>query len=98
MNSKFAPPKEKNIENAVVKYAKANDCLARKMNGLGFRSWPDRLFVGPSGLCLWVEFKRPGGKVTPLQEAFHLEMLARNVIVHVVESVAGGKALVDRIL
>lgn len=29
------------------------------MNGLGYRSWPDRLVIGPKGFFKWIEFKRP---------------------------------------
>ena len=54
---------EKSVEGKVVKHAKKLGCLARKMNGLGNRGWPDRMFVFPSGFILWIEFKAPGKKL-----------------------------------
>lgn len=36
----------------------------RKMNGFGFRSWMDRMFLIPKGVVVFIEFKRPGGKLT----------------------------------
>lgn len=41
---------------------------SRKMNGLGFASWPDRLVLKPGvARVLWIEFKRPREKLTPGQ-------------------------------
>lgn len=89
------PVLEKKIEAAVVAYAKKKGFLCRKMNGLGFRSWPDRLFISPHGEYLWIEFKRPGESLTPLQAAFHMQLQERGIWVRVVHSVAGGKAILD---
>lgn len=41
--------------------------LVSKMNGMGSRGWPDRLFWIPFGAPFLIEFKRPGGSCTPLQ-------------------------------
>ncbi len=60
-------PKEASIEQKVVDWAKERGCRSRKMNGLGFRSWPDRLFVIPGRGTAWVEFKRPGEQPTEQQ-------------------------------
>lgn len=85
---------EATIENAVVKYAKARGFQARKMNGLGFRSWPDRLFIG-NDCSFWVEFKRPGATTTSAQD-HQLEVL-RNMgqHVYVVDDVSAGQCLVN---
>lgn len=58
---------ERNIEDAVVRYAKTLGYVVRKMNGTGARAWPDRMFVGPGGVVVFIEFKRPGGQLTVLQ-------------------------------
>ena len=89
---------EKTIEAAVVNYAKKKGCLVRKMNGLGARSWPDRLFLGPSGRCCWIEFKTPNGKLTPLQGQLHEKMFAMGHKIYVVRDVAFGKKLIDALL
>lgn len=58
---------ERNIERPVVNWAKKKKWRARKMNGLGDRAWPDRLFVGP-GVMAFIEFKVPGKVPTVLQQ------------------------------
>lgn len=60
------PELESAIENRVVRWAKDRGWRVRKMNGLGDRSWPDRLFVGP-GVMAFIEFKRKGEEPTELQ-------------------------------
>lgn len=57
--------------------------LVRKVNGMGFRGWPDRLFIFPNGVVVFIEFKRVGGKLTQLQAQIHRELkeLGHHVIV-----------------
>lgn len=85
---------EKHIENPVSDYAKRKGCLVRKMNGLGYRSWPDRMFLF-SGRTMFIEFKKPDAVPTPLQLAFHATMLKKGHEVFVVDDVSYGKALID---
>lgn len=61
------PVLEKTIERAFVRKVEKLGCLTRKLNGEGARSWPDRLVLGPGGFCAFIEFKRPGGKLTDAQ-------------------------------
>ena len=77
---------EKEIESKVVKWARAHNILARKMNGAGSVGWPDRLFVYPSGLHVYIEFKSPTGKVTENQRRMINELIDRHVTVSVVNS------------
>ena len=66
---------ERTIENRVVKLAKERwGIISRKMNGMGFNSWPDRMFLIPNGRPLFIEFKRPGNVVTPDQAALHVRL------------------------
>jgi hypothetical protein len=65
---------EATVEERAVEIAKSRGWLARKMNGLGYAAWPDRLFIPPEavrapdkGWRFWVEFKRHGQKPTPAQ-------------------------------
>jgi hypothetical protein len=45
--------------------------ITRKMNGQGFRSWPDRLVMGEYGFTMLIEIKRKiVGKLSPGQEDF----------------------------
>lgn len=92
------PPLEKSIEKAVVDYAKKRGCLVRKMNGQGARSWPDRMFITPTGRIFFIEFKRPGGKLTPGQEAMLDTLRARAVLACWKSAVADAKAYVDAVV
>lgn len=74
------------VEKPVLNWCSRQGVLHRKMNGLGFRGWPDRLFILDDGRCIWIEFKRPGGKTTPLQDAIHAKLRALGHEVHVCES------------
>jgi len=68
---------ERTIENYVVKKSKLLGYINRKMNGLGFRAWPDRLFIHWSKVSVWIEFKRPGEDLTPDQAHLHKQLLQR---------------------
>lgn len=68
------PPIEAKAEEKFCRMVKARGGIVRKMNGLGFRSWPDRLVIGPYGVHLMIEFKRVGFGLTPLQESLHREL------------------------
>jgi len=65
---------ESKIEKDVVKWAETVNILVVKMNLLGRRGWPDRLFVLPNGGILWVEFKRPGKTPEDLQDYVHRKL------------------------
>ena len=53
------------------------------MNLLGNRSWPDRIIPITNGRTIYIEFKREGGNVTPLQDDCHryLRELGHEVLV-----------------
>lgn len=59
----------------------------RKMNGFGNRSWPDRLILLPNGKSVLIEFKRPGGELSPGQRQEIKELRALGHRVAVCESV-----------
>lgn len=79
-------PLETSIETAVVKKAKSLGYINRKMNGLGFRSWPDRLFIHTSGAMVWIEFKRYGEEPTAGQAEMHKELRERKQVVGVFDT------------
>lgn len=83
---------KQNVEDPVVRWAyktygdafkkPLGRIMSRKLNGLGARSWPDRMFVGlvmlgnlkrGRGTALgpvifFIEFKKPGAEPEPLQD------------------------------
>lgn len=82
-------PLESAIEARCVALARRRGWLVRKMNGLGFRAWPDRLFLPPResrAVRFWIEFKRPGGGLTPLQARALDDLAARGEVVHVIST------------
>lgn len=83
-------PLERVLESRCVKFARTRGWLARKMNGLGYVSWCDRLFIPPrktlDPVVVWVEFKRLGDKPTKLQTLHHKELRARGQHVFVVDN------------
>lgn len=68
---------EKDIEAKVVKWAKVRGCLVLKANGLGQRSFPDRIFFLPNGKVVMIEFKRPGGELSEGQKTMIHELQKR---------------------
>lgn len=88
---------ERDIENKVVKHAKKRGLVVRKMNGLGNRSWPDRLFMGRDASILWIEFKREGEEATPDQLLNHEMLKELGHHVHMVDDVNDGIALVNKL-
>lgn len=65
---------EKDIEGAVVEWAEDAGILVVKMNIIGRRGWPDRLFILPNGAIIWCEFKRPKKTPRDLQEYIHKQL------------------------
>lgn len=86
---------EAQIEKEVCRYAAAHGWLERKLRILGRKGAPDRWFFHPSegGRLVVIEFKRPGEGPEPLQRREMTRLRDHGVSVHVVDSVAQGKAL-----
>lgn len=56
----LVPKTEAEEEATFVRKARAKGYLCRKLNGEGFRGWPDQLVISPLGNIKFIEFKRPG--------------------------------------
>lgn len=56
------------LERKVVRDAAVKHGIPSiKLNGRGETGWPDRLFLMPLGLGVFIEFKAPGGRLSPKQ-------------------------------
>jgi hypothetical protein len=86
---------ERNVEHPITDYAKERGCLSRKMNGLGYAGWPDRMFIGPKGEIGFLELKRPGQVPTALQAAMIIELRGRGVKADWTDNVVGGRQFID---
>ena len=58
---------ERYIEEQLVKTVKAHQGLCLKLNSISLTGLPDRLVLLPGGKCAFVEVKRPGEKLRPIQ-------------------------------
>ncbi len=87
---------EKHIENPVVMYAKTKGMDVLKMNGMGYRSWPDRFFFYKEGSLFFIEFKRPGEVPTEKQARKIADLRKRGFRVYVVDDVPEGKVIIDK--
>ena len=67
-------------------------CLKHGQGG-----WPDRVVMLPGGVLVWVELKRQGGEVAPLQELRLRRLRGLGQRVEVVWSVQEAEALVERL-
>jgi hypothetical protein len=56
---------ESDIEEKLVKGVEKRGGLCPKF---GMDGWPDRLVILPGGQLIWVETKRPDGRVADLQK------------------------------
>jgi len=88
---------EKQIEAAVVEYARTKGFLAHKFTSPNRAAVPDRLLIHPSGTVFFIEFKRAGKVPTPAQAREHGRLRAHNVAVYVVDDIVEGKALIDKV-
>lgn len=91
---------EKDIENAVCKYARDRYKMkAEKFTSPGRRAVPDRLFTvpcsRPGGFLFYIEMKAPGKKPTEKQERDHEERRRMGNKVFVVDDIDRGKKIVD---
>ncbi|HSB59212.1 MAG TPA: hypothetical protein VLD66_06375 [Methyloceanibacter sp.] len=85
------------IERKACDYYVRHGALTRKLNGMGNRSWPDRLVVG-FGFSFMIEFKRPGFKLTPLQASLHGKLKKRKYRnLYVTDNLAEAIAIFDRL-
>ncbi len=91
-------PLEKEIEKAVVSYAKLQGFLAYKFVSPANRGVPDRLFISPKGFVFFIEFKRQGRPLTDLQDHVITQMRNKKAEVIIIDNVESGKRIIDTIL
>jgi hypothetical protein len=76
-------PLESAIERSFMRLMKEHfpEIRVRKMNGEGYRSWPDRMVCIPGGRPLLIEFKRPGRTLTEGQNDLHGDLRALGYLI-----------------
>lgn len=77
---------ESKIEKDSVAEAEKHGWFSFKVVSPNFRGAPDRAFI-KDGLTVYIEYKQPSKKPTPLQSKVHQIFLNHGVTVHVATSV-----------
>lgn len=80
---------EKEIEQKVREAAIENGWLVYKWVSPSQRGVPDRIFIR-DGRVVFIEFKRPGGHLTKLQDRTIQRLREQRMEVHVCDSVESG--------
>ena len=80
---------ERDLERYFAAQCKKRGLMTLKLNVRYARGWPDRIVVLEDGHVLWVELKRPGGKLSPLQAKVHIDLHRWGHEVYVVDSKEG---------
>ena len=80
---------ERDLEAYFSKQCKKAGLLTLKLNVRFARGWPDRIVALENGEVLWVELKRPGGKLSPLQLKVHEQLNKLGHFVQVINSKEG---------
>lgn len=80
---------ERDLEAYFTKQCKKHGIMSLKLNVRFSRGWPDRIVPLENGEVLWVELKRPGGTVSPMQEKVHEQLQMRGHKVFVINSKEG---------
>lgn len=85
---------EKKIEGSVCDYAVRKGMWCRKYVSPARRGAPDRIFAY-KGRVFWIEFKKKGGVLSPLQRIEIKKMRDAGLTVYVCDDVAQGKKIID---
>ena len=87
--------RESEIERALCAHAKSKNFLVYKFTSPGHIGVPDRIFVSPDGVVLFLEVKAPGKRPTALQEREILKLKNQGANAHWCDSVEEGAKLLD---
>lgn len=85
---------ERDLERYFTAQCKKHGLLTLKLHVRFARGWPDRIVAIENGEVLWVELKRPGGKLSALQAKLHNDLDNLGHKVYVLDSKEG----IDRVL
>jgi len=88
---------ESKTESDAVDYAVSLGCLTLKLNVLGRKGWPDRLFVY-RGSLIFIEFKRQGETPRKLQEYVHEKIRAHGFKTYVIDNLVEAKIILYKLV
>ncbi|MGW3197117.1 VRR-NUC domain-containing protein [Streptomyces sp. NPDC001118] len=93
----MACTRESTIEDYFLAQCRAHGFLCLKFVSPGRGGVPDRIVVAPSR-TVFVEVKRPGGKLQKLQQLTHAKLRRYGAEVHVVDDKPSVDALIANLL
>ncbi len=88
---------EKEIETKMREKIKARGGLFIKFVSPGAAGVPDRIAITPHGRIIFVELKREGGVISPLQKFVHKQLRMRHVDVRTVTGLQEGMDFVREV-
>lgn len=89
--------RESTIERNVCTYAKSLGFLVYKFTSPAQRGVPDRIFINPSGVTGYIEFKASGKRPTPLQMHELNTLRVQGCFAEWCDSLEEGRRLVDEL-
>ena len=85
---------EAKIERNITQWANTNGVISYKFSSPGNRGVPDRIFIGPAGKILFLEFKTPGEKPKALQNLVLSTLKLQSCNATWVDNIEEGKQLI----
>jgi hypothetical protein len=97
--AKASEIKEKDdVELPFCKYAERNGCKALKLIYLRKKGFPDRTVICPGGKVFFIEFKRPGKPLEPLQKIAQSLLLSFGFEYYVCDQPGQAEKILDNFL
>ncbi|MER6520054.1 VRR-NUC domain-containing protein [Streptomyces sp. NPDC001553] len=93
----MTPPHERAIEGYLLAQCREHGFLCLKFVSPARGGVPDRIVVAPCG-TVFVEVKRPGGRLRKLQQLTHAKLRRHGAEVHVVDDKPSVDAFVANLL
>jgi sulfur relay (sulfurtransferase) complex TusBCD TusD component (DsrE family) len=84
---------ESEIEQSVVDWWQRQGGMVLKLNVIGRKGWPDRMFLDYNGRAIFIEFKRPAEKSRALQAHIHKLLKSRGFQVYVCDNAGDAKKI-----
>lgn len=92
-----APPRESFVEKYLLEQCRRSGLLCLKFVSPSRAGVPDRLVICPAA-TVFVELKRPGGRLRKLQKVTHEKMRRYGAEIHTINTRAGVDALITDLL
>ena len=86
---------ESTLEKYVIKKAKEKNFFVFKLNNPASDGFPDRLFVTPKGIHFYIEFKRRGENLRPLQGYRFTQLEDHNCHVYMIDNKEDGTDVLE---